>query len=58
MTFDVNTGSVIVEDQKDLEKLYHQYQVKTEKELDDYLWYTYGISLINKINKTTYEITC
>jgi len=40
---------LIINSKEQLEKYLNKYNCKTEEELDDVLWYTYGITLKNNI---------
>lgn len=51
MKFNHEEGQAILETEQDLQDTLKKYDCETEDELDDVLWYTYGVSLINKIPK-------
>ena len=44
-------GENIIYTERELKSLLNKYECKTEKELDEYLWYNFGVSLVNKINE-------
>ena len=43
--------TLIINSQEQLEKYLEKYNCKTIEELDEVLWYTYGISLMINIKK-------
>lgn len=47
----LKTGEHIVYSEKELKKLMKKYECETEKALDEYLWYNFGVSLVNKITE-------
>ena len=44
-------GENIIYTERELKSLLNKYECKTEKELDEYLWYNFGVSLVNKIHE-------
>jgi hypothetical protein len=44
-------GENIIYTERELKSLLNKYECKNEEELDEYLWYNFGVSLINKINE-------
>ena len=46
LKFDLNN-----EIEKELKKLMKKYECETEEALDEYLWYNFGVSLVNKITE-------
>lgn len=44
-------GEHIVYTERELKSLLNKYECKNEEELDEYLWYNFGVSLVNKINE-------
>ena len=48
MIFNADFGEVIIENDKDLNILLKKYECLNEEQLDNHLWYTFGISLIKK----------
>lgn len=45
----LKNGEIIVYSKVEMNKLMKKYDCKTENDLDEHLWYNFGISLINKI---------
>lgn len=45
----LKNGEHIVYSEKELKKLMKKYECETEEALDEYLWYNFGVSLVNKI---------
>lgn len=45
----LKNGEHIVYSEKELKKLMKKYECETEDALDEYLWYNFGVSLVNKI---------
>lgn len=45
----LKNGEIIVYSKVEMNKLMKKYNCKTENDLDEHLWYEFGISLINKI---------
>ena len=43
--------TLIINSQEQLKRYLEKYNCKTKEELDDVLWYTYGISLMINIKK-------
>lgn len=44
-------GEQVIYSERELKSLLNKYECKNEEELDEYLWYNFGVSLINKINE-------
>lgn len=44
-------GEQVIYTERELKSLLKKYECKNEEELDEYLWYNFGVSLINKINE-------
>lgn len=49
--FKYEEGEFGVETEEELQAAFKRFGCKTEEELDQVLWYTYGVSLINNIGK-------
>lgn len=47
----LKNGEHIVYSEKELKKLMKKYECETEAALDEYLWYNFGVSLVNKIEE-------
>jgi hypothetical protein len=44
-------GENIIYTERELKSLLNKYECKTEEDLDEYLWYNFGVSLVNKIHE-------
>lgn len=44
-------GENIIYTERELKSLLKKYECKNEEELDEYLWYNFGVSFVNKINE-------
>lgn len=42
-------GEQIIYTERELKSLLNKYECKNEEELNEYLWYNFGVSLVNKI---------